>query len=88
MLGAHVNNAFKVAPPTTPPTTGWNATMSLHNIFDQLATTYGKPTPDTMRQNNLAFLAVYNPQDPPELLFKQCTNCKKNTALEQNPYTT
>jgi hypothetical protein len=39
-------------------------------------------------KNNLAFLAAYNPQDPPELLFKQCTNCKKITALEQNPYTT
>jgi hypothetical protein len=55
MLDIDVNNAFKVAPTTTPPTTGWNATMSLHNIFDQLATTYGKPSPDTMHQNNLEF---------------------------------
>jgi hypothetical protein len=64
-LDAHVNDAFKVAPPTTPPTTGWNATMSLHDIFDQLVTTYGKPTPDTICQNKLRFLAVYNLQDPP-----------------------
>jgi hypothetical protein len=77
MLDAHVNNAFKVATPTTPPTTGWNATMSLHNIFDQLATTYGKPSPDTMRQNNLTFLAAYNLQDLPKLLFKQCTDCQE-----------
>ncbi len=70
MLDMHVNDAFKVAPPTTPPTTGWNATMSLRDMFDQLATTYGKPSPDTMCQNNLRFLAVYNPQDPPEILFK------------------
>jgi hypothetical protein len=70
MLDAYVNNAFKVAPPTTPPTKGWNATMFLRNIFDQLATTNGKPTPDTMRQNNLTFLAAYNLQDPPEILFK------------------
>ncbi len=87
MLDVHVNDAFKVAPPTTPPTTGWNATMSLCDIFNQLATTYGKPTPDTMHQNNLIFLAVYNPQDPPKILFKQCTNCQEIATLAQNPYT-
>ncbi len=69
-LNAHVNDAFKVAPPTTPLTTGWNETMSLRVIFDQLAPTYWKPTQDTMRQNNLTFLAAYNMQDPPEILFK------------------
>ena len=87
-LEAHVNDAFKVAPPTTLPTTRWNATMSLCDIFDQLATTYGKPTPDTMRQNNLTFLAAYTPQDPPEILFKQCTNCQDIATLAQNPCTT
>ncbi len=34
-LDEHVNNAYKVAPPTNPPTPGWNATMSICNIFDQ-----------------------------------------------------
>jgi hypothetical protein len=38
-LDEHVNNAFKVEPPTTPPTTEWNSTMSIHDIFDQVATT-------------------------------------------------
>jgi hypothetical protein len=88
MLNEHVNDAFKVAPPTTPPTTGWNATMSLRNIFDQLATTYGKPTPDTKCQNNLTFLAAYDMQDPPEILFKRCTHCHEIATLAQNPYTT
>jgi hypothetical protein len=64
MLKAHVNDAFKVAPPTTLPTTGWNAAMFHRNIFDQLMTTYRKPTPDTMCQNNLTFLAAYNLQKP------------------------
>ena len=45
-------------------------TMSIHDIFDQMASVYGKPTPDAMRQNNINFLAVYNPQDPPKILFK------------------
>ena len=87
-LDEHVNDAFKVAPPTTPPTTGWNLTMSICNIFNQLATTYGKPTPDAMRQNNITFLAPYNPQDPPEILFKQCTDVQEIATLAKNPYTT
>jgi hypothetical protein len=69
-LDMHVNDAFKVAPATNPPTTGWNGSMLLNNIFDQLQGIYSKPMPDMMRQNSLTFLALYNTQEPPELLFK------------------
>jgi hypothetical protein len=62
--------------------------MSICDIFDQLVSTYGKPTPDAMRQNNINFLAAYNPQDPPEILFKQCTNVQEIATLAKNPYTT
>jgi len=44
--------------------------MSIRDIFDQMASTYSKPTPDTMRENKVNFLAAYNPQDRPEILFK------------------
>jgi hypothetical protein len=74
---AHVDNAFKVAPPITPPTTGWNALMSLNDIFDQMMKTYGRPTPNAMCQNMMTFLSPYNPQDPPEILFKRCANSVK-----------
>jgi hypothetical protein len=50
----HVASAYKAAPPSLPNTIGWNSTMSPNDIFDQLMTTYGKPTPDTICQNNLA----------------------------------
>ncbi len=40
-LDTHVNNAFKVAPSTIPPTIGWNASMPLNEIFNQLMKTYG-----------------------------------------------
>jgi hypothetical protein len=86
-LGKHVNDAYKVAPPTNPPTTGWNATVSIHYIFNQLASRYGKPTPDAMRQNNVNFLVAYNPQDPPEILFKRCTDAQEIAMLAKNPYT-
>ena len=49
--------------------------------------TYGKPTPDAMRQNNLNFLAPYNPQEPPEILFKCCTDCQKIAIIAKAPYT-
>jgi hypothetical protein len=86
-LDMHVNDAFKVAPMTTPPTTGWNGLMLPKDIFDQLQGTYGKPTPDAMRQNNLAFLAPYNPQEPPELLFKRCSDCQEIAIMAKVPYT-
>ncbi len=62
--------------------------MSIRDIFDQMAPTYGKPTPDAMRQNNVNILAAYNPQDPPEILSKRCTNVQEIATLTKNPYTT
>ena len=56
-LDAHINDAFKVAPPTNPPTIGWNASMSLNDIFDQLMKSYGHPMPNAMQQNMMTFLA-------------------------------
>ena len=35
VLDLHIDTAFKVAPSTNPPIVGWNATMSLNDIFDQ-----------------------------------------------------
>ena len=35
-LNKWINNAFKVAPSTTPPTTGWNASMLLNDILIRL----------------------------------------------------
>ena len=77
MLDAHIDGAFKVAPTTTPPTIGWNLSMTLNNIFDQMMRTYGRPTPNAMRQNMMTFLSPYNPQDPPELLFNHCADCQE-----------
>ncbi len=74
-LDAHLEDAFKVASPTTSPTIGWNASMLLNDIFNQMMKTYGCPTPDAMCQNMMSFLSPYNPQELPEILFKRCTNC-------------
>jgi hypothetical protein len=83
----HVNDAFKVAPVTTPPTAGWNGLILPNDIFNQLQRTYGKPTPDAMQQNKLAFFAPYDPQEPPELLFKRCSDCQEIAIMAKVPYT-
>ena len=49
---------------------------------------YGKPTPDTMRQNNVTFLTAYNSPDPPEILFKRVANVQEIVTLAKNPYPT
>ena len=63
--------------------------MALSKIFDQLMTTYAKPTLDVMRQKNVNFLAPYNPQEPPELLIKRCANYQEIgiTVITKVPYT-
>ena len=40
-----------------------------------------------MCQNNLKFLAPYNPQEPPEILFKHCTDCQEIAIIAKVPYT-
>jgi hypothetical protein len=86
-LDTHVNDALKVAPSTIPPTIGWHASMSLNKIFDQLMKTYGQHTPDTMQQNMTTFLSPNNPQDPPEILFKQCADCQEIAIIANFKYT-
>jgi hypothetical protein len=78
---------YKAVPISLPNTIGWNSMMSLNNIFNQLMSTYSKPTSDTVHQNNLAFIAIYNPKDPPEILFKWCANCQGIAIITKVPHT-
>jgi hypothetical protein len=87
VLDAHVANAYKRAPATAPSTTSWNSTMLPNEFFEQLMPTHGKPTPNTMRQNNLTFNTAYNPKDPPKLLFKHCPNCQEIAIVARVPCT-
>ena len=77
ILDTHISNAYKTAPAEFPPTVGWNLTMLPNKIFDQLMLTFGKPTPNVIRQNNVTFFSAYNPKDPPELLFKGIADCQE-----------
>jgi hypothetical protein len=87
MLIAHIDNAFKVAPPPTPPTIGWNASMLLNDIFNQMMKTYSHPMPNAMCQNMMKYLSPYNLQDPPEILFKCCPDCQEVAIIANVKYT-
>ena len=88
ILDTHVSNAYNTTPAGSPHTVGWNLMMLPNEIFDQLMLTYGKPTPDAVRQNNVMFFSAYNPQDPPELLFKRIADCQEVAIVAKVPYTT
>ncbi len=57
-------------------------------MFDQLMRTYGKPTPDAVRKNNMTFYSAYNPTDPPEVLFKHFSDCQEVPIVSKVPFTT
>ena len=86
-LDAHVGDEFKSPPANAPGTVGWNSTMLPNDMFEQMMRTYGKPTPDAVRQNNLTFYSAYNPKDPPEVLFKHFTDCQEITIVAKVPFT-
>ncbi len=85
-LDTHIDDAFNVTAPTNPPTIGWNASTLLNENFDQLMMTYGRPAPDVIQQNMMTFLAPYNPQDPPEILFKHCADCQEVAIIANVKY--
>ena len=87
ILDTHVSDAYKTAPAGSPNTVGWILVMLLNEIFDQLMTTYVKPTPDAVHQNNITFFSAYNPKDPPKLLFKRVADCQEVVIVAKVPYT-
>ena len=67
ILGTNDVDQFKVS--NIPSLIGWNASMSIINILDQLDGTYGKPDTMTLLQNNTHFRSAFNPMNAPEPLF-------------------
>ena len=53
MLDDTVDDGFKVS--NDPALTGWNPSMNIINMLDQLVTTYGRPMPMALLQNDTLF---------------------------------
>jgi hypothetical protein len=61
--------------------------MEVQEIFDQITSTYGRPTPVALLQSDTLFRSVYSPQDAPEVLFPRIKDCQEVQILGEDPYT-
>ena len=61
--------------------------MEVQDIFDQITSTYGRPTPAALLQNDMLFRSVHSPQDAPEVLFRRIEDCQEVQILGEDPYT-
>jgi hypothetical protein len=84
MLNYGINNAFKFSP--NPDSLGWNPSMEIVKIMDQLMTTYGRTAPIALLQNTL-FCSVYSPLNAPKILLYQIEDCQEIQMLGDDPYT-
>ena len=84
MLNTNVTDKFKVS--NIPTCIGWNASMSISNILDQLDGTYGKPNTMILLQNDTLFRSAFNPTDAPESLFYRIKQCQEIQVIAHDPY--
>ena len=85
VLDDSIDDAFKVS--NIPTIVGWNTTMEIMDIFDQLANMYGRPTPAALLSNDQLYRSIYSPADAPEVLFRRIEDCQEVQILGNDPYT-
>jgi hypothetical protein len=85
VLDDNIDDAFKASNDLN--LVGWNPSMELCDTFDQITTTYGRPTPAALLQNDTLFMSVHSLQDTPEVLFGHIKDCQEVQILGDNPYT-
>jgi len=85
LLDDNIDDAFKVS--NNPALVGWNQAMEVRDIFDQITSTYGRPTSAALLQNDMSFQSVYSPQDVPEVLFRRIKDCQEEQILGEDSYT-
>ncbi len=84
MLDELVSNQFKVS--NVPTLTGWNASMSIMDMLDQLERTYGKPDAMTLFANDTLLWSAFSPNDVPKALFHRIEQCQEIAVLVRDPY--
>jgi hypothetical protein len=84
MLDENVADQFKVS--NIPTFTGWNTSMSIRTMLDQLKGTYHKPDTMMLFANNTLFQSPFNPIDASEALFYRIEQCQEIQVLARDPY--
>ena len=85
LLDGNMYDTCKVS--IKPALVRWNLTMEVREIFDQITSTYGRPTPAALFWNDMLFRRVYSPQDAPEVLLWHIEDCQEVQILGDDPYT-
>ncbi len=85
VLNETINDAFKFSP--DPNLTGWNPSMEIIDIMEQMTTMYGCPTPTALLQNDTLFCSPNLPIDAPKVLFRRIEDCQEIMTLGDDPYT-
>jgi hypothetical protein len=67
MLNNNIADQFKVS--NMPNMTGWNSSMTVRSILEQLEMLYGKPDTVLLFQNNTLFRSPFPATEAPEMLF-------------------
>jgi len=84
MLNESISNKSKVL--NTPNLTGWNSSILVQDIPNQLEASYGKLDTMTLFANNTLFWGAFPPTDSPEMLFYRIKQCQEIQTLAQDPY--
>ncbi len=67
MFNENVGTQFKVS--NNPTLTGWNSTMTIIKILNQLCDLYVKPNMMMLFNNDTLFRSTMTPGDSPKILF-------------------
>ena len=62
--------------------------MSIETIWNQLTRNYSRPSPATLFENDTKFRVLYNPNPPPDTLFKRLEDCQEVAIFGDTSYTT
>jgi hypothetical protein len=85
VLNDNIANEFKMSP--DPCLIGWNSTMSIQEILNQLELAYGRPTGHKLLQNNALFRLPFRNTEAPKRLFWCIKQCQEIQVITDNPYT-
>ncbi len=85
MLNSTIVDQFKVS--NTPTMTGWNSSISVCLIIEQLETLYGKPNSMSLFHNKVLFQSPFLGTKAPEMLFYRIKPCQEIQTIAQDPYT-
>jgi hypothetical protein len=84
MFDANIAAQFKVS--NTPLLMGWNSTIPIVEILDQLQDSYGKPNMMTLFNNDTLFWSPLTPGNSPEMLFYHIKQCQEVQRIGKVPY--